>query len=61
MCVCIMLYLEEADDHEDEAVRADSPGEDFVQISLQQELLQHKDQVRQHWIHLKAEDETDGE
>ncbi len=30
MCVCVSLYLQEADDHEDEAVRADSSGEDFV-------------------------------
>lgn len=48
------LYLQEADDHEDETVGADSPGEDFVQISLQQKLLQHKDQVRQHGILLEA-------
>lgn len=46
-------YLQEADDHEDQTVRADSSGEDFVQIPLEQKLLQHKDQVRQHWVHLK--------
>lgn len=50
------LYLQEADDHEDQTVRADSSGEDFVQIPLQQKLLQHKDQVRQHWVHLKEGD-----
>lgn len=46
-------YLQEADDHEDEAVGADSSGEDFVQVPLQQELLQHEDQVRQHRVHLE--------
>lgn len=30
VCVCVLLYLKEADDHEDEAVRADTPGENFV-------------------------------
>lgn len=52
----LLLYLQETDDHEDETVRADSSGEDFVQVPLQQKLLQHKDQVRQHWVHLKEGD-----
>ena len=38
-----LTHLEEADDHEDEAVGADAPGEDLVEVSLQEELLQHKD------------------
>lgn len=53
-CDMTSLYLQETDDHEDETVGADAPGEDFVQIPLQQKLLQHEDQVRQHWILLKA-------
>lgn len=48
-------YLQEADDHEDEGVGAYSACEDFIQVSLQQELLQHKDQVRQHRVLLKVD------
>lgn len=51
-------YLQETDDHKDEAVGADAPSEDFIQIPLQQELLQHKDQVRQHGILLEETAET---
>lgn len=46
------MYLEEANDHQDEAVGADSSSEHLVEISLEQKLLQHKDQVRQHGIPL---------
>lgn len=46
-------HLQEADDHEDEAVGADPSREDLVQVPLQQELLQHEDQVRQHRVHLE--------
>lgn len=40
-------YLEEADSHVDEAVRTDSSSEHFIQISLQEELFQHQNQVLQ--------------
>lgn len=49
-------YLQEADSHEEEAVGADSPGENLIEIPLQQELLQHQHQVRQHRVFLKDTD-----
>lgn len=49
-------HLEEADRHEEEAVGADAPREHLVQVPLQEELLQHQDQVRQHRVLLRRSD-----
>ena len=40
-------YLEKADNHEDEAVGADTPRPHLIQVSLQQELLQDEHHERQ--------------
>lgn len=47
------VYLQEADSHENKAVRADPSSEDFIQISLQQELLQDEDQRWQNGVLLR--------
>ena len=39
----MLAHLEEADDHEDETVGTDAPGEDLIEVPLQEKLLQHKD------------------
>lgn len=40
-------YLQEADAHEDEGVRRDATGENFVEVTLQQKLLQHHHETGQ--------------
>lgn len=49
-------YLQEADGHQGQTVGADSPGEDLVQVPLQQELLQDEDQRRQDGVLLQHRD-----
>lgn len=48
------MYLQEADGHQYKAVRAYASGEDFIQIPLQQELLQDEDQRWQNSVLLQG-------
>jgi hypothetical protein len=41
--------LQEAYGEQNETVRADAAGEDFVEVPLQEEMLQHHHQRSQHW------------
>lgn len=50
--------LQEAHSHEEEAVGADSSGENFIEVPLQQELFQHQDQVRQYRVFLQDQRQT---
>lgn len=43
------MQLQEADAHEDEAVARYAAGEDFVEVTVQQELLEDIDQLGQYW------------
>lgn len=54
--VVLCGYLQEADSHQGQTVGADSPGEDLVQVPLQQELLQDEDQRRQDGVLLQHRD-----
>lgn len=58
-CVCGLLeriaevsHLQEADSHKEKAVGADPSSENLIQIPLEQELLQHQNQLRKHWVFL---------
>lgn len=54
--VVLRGYLQEADGHQGQTVGADSPREDLVQVSLQQELLQDEDQRWQDGVFLQHTD-----
>lgn len=49
-----MSDLQEAHSHQEQTVGADPAGENFIEISLQEELLQHQDQVRQDRVFLQS-------
>lgn len=46
--------LQEADSHEEQTVGSNSTGKNLIEVPLQQELLQHQDQVRQHRVFLQG-------
>lgn len=50
----VVPYLQKADDHQDKTVGADPSSKDFIEVSLQEELLQNEDQVRQHCVLLQG-------
>lgn len=54
MCLCV--YLQKADGHENKTVGADPSSEDLIQIPLQEELLQDEDQRRQDSVLLRRRD-----
>lgn len=49
-----LAHLQEADGHEEKTVGADSTSENLIEVPLQEELLQHQDQVRQHRVFLQS-------